>query len=120
MATALIVEDLQSDREIYRDHLQNSGWQVVLVDSGESALDRIATANPDIIFLDVVLPGLSGFEICRTLKSQTATQHIPVVICSSKNTDMDRFWGLKQGADCYLCKPIDRNELLDTIQKLVK
>ncbi len=119
MATALIVEDVQTDRLIFTSYLESAGWQVVVVMNGEDALLHLSKNKPDIVFLDVVLPGRSGFEICRTIKSQVETNKIPVVICSTKNTDLDRFWGMKQGADLYLSKPVERNDLLEALQKLV-
>jgi two-component system, chemotaxis family, response regulator PixH len=119
MSTALIVEDVQTDLVILSSYLENLGWRVVAVVNGEEALTYLSTHKPDIVFLDVVLPGRSGFEICRTIKSQDATQQIPVVMCSTKNTDMDRFWGLKQGADLYLTKPVNRNDFIEVLQKLV-
>jgi two-component system, chemotaxis family, response regulator PixH len=118
MATALIVEDVQSDRMILSTYLEAAGFQVATAISGEDALAHLSDRQPDIIFLDIVLPGRSGFEICRAIKSHADTQKIPVVMCSTKTSDMDRFWGLKQGADQYLSKPLNREELLDTLQKL--
>ena len=121
MATALIVEDVQVDRLIFTTYLEAAGWRVVVALTGEEALAHLTGQNkPDIVFLDVILPGRSGFEICRTIKADSFTQMIPVVICSTKNTDMDRFWGLKQGADLYLSKPVNRSEFLDALQRLVK
>jgi two-component system, chemotaxis family, response regulator PixH len=120
MATALIIEDVQTDRMILTTYLEAIGWGVSVAVSGEEALTHLSKNKPDIVFLDVVLPGRSGFEICRTIKAQADTQKIPVVICSTKNTDMDRFWGLKQGADMYLTKPVDRAEFLDALQRFVK
>jgi chemotaxis family two-component system response regulator PixH len=70
--------------------------------------------------LDVVLPDRSGFEICRELKEDAATQQVPVIMCSTKGTEMDKFWGLKQGADAYLAKPIDQDQLLQAVDQLVK
>jgi two-component system, chemotaxis family, response regulator PixH len=119
MATALIVEDVQTDRMILTSYLENLGWRVVVAVDGEDALTYLNSNKPDIVFLDVVLPGRSGFEICRTIKSQGDTQKIPVVMCSTKNTDMDRFWGLKQGADLYLCKPVNHHDFIEVLQKLV-
>jgi two-component system, chemotaxis family, response regulator PixH len=118
-ATALIVEDVQTDLMILTSYLENLGWRVISAVNGEEALTYLSANTPDIVFLDVVLPGRSGFEICRTIKSQTDTQKIPVVMCSTKNTDMDRFWGLKQGADLYLTKPVNRHDFVDILQKLV-
>lgn len=120
MTTALIVEDVQTDLMILTSYLETLGWRVISANSGEAALTYLNTNQPDIVFLDVVLPGRSGFEICRTIKSQTDTKKIPVVMCSTKNTDMDRFWGLKQGADFYLTKPVDRHEFLTVLEKLVR
>lgn len=119
MSAALIVEDVQTDRMILAEYLEAAGFQVMFALSGEEALAAIDLIKPDIVFLDVVLPGRSGFEICRTIKANKDNQKIPVVICSSKNTDMDRFWGLKQGADRYLSKPLKRDELLDVLQLAV-
>ena len=120
MATALIVEDVQTDRLIYTSYLEAAGWNVIVAIDGEEALNHLSTLKPDIVFLDIVLPGRSGFEICRAIKSQVDTQKIPVVICSTKNTDLDRFWGMKQGADMYLSKPVGRNDILEALQKLVR
>lgn len=117
--TALIVEDVQSDLMILTAYLENMGWQAISAVSGEEALNYLRANKPDIVFLDVVLPGRSGFEICRTIKSQGDTQKIPVVMCSTKNTDMDRFWGLKQGADMYLTKPVNKQDFAEVLQKLV-
>lgn len=117
--TALIVEDVQTDLMILTSYLENLGWRAISVANGEEALTYLNSNKPDIVFLDVVLPGRSGFEICRTIKAQSDTQQIPVVMCSTKNTDMDRFWGLKQGADMYLTKPVNRQDFGDVLQKLV-
>ena len=119
MSTALIVEDVQTDLMILTNYLETLGWRVISAINGEEALNYLSSNKPDIVFLDVVLPGRSGFEICRTIKSQVETQKIPVVMCSTKNTDMDRFWGLKQGADLYLTKPVNRHDFVEVIQKLV-
>lgn len=120
MATALIVEDVQTDLLILTSYLEAAGCRVVAAIDGESALSHLSTNKPDIVFLDVVLPGRSGFEICRAIKSQSETHKIPVVMCSTKNTDLDRFWGLKQGADFYLTKPVDRSDLLAALKKLIE
>ncbi len=119
MSTALIVDDVQTDLMILTSYLETLGWRVISAMNGEEALTYLSSNKPDIVFLDVVLPGRSGFEICRAIKSQTDTQQIPVVMCSTKNTDMDRFWGLKQGADLYLTKPVNRQDFATAIQKLV-
>lgn len=78
------------------------------------------SATPNVIVLDVVLPDRSGFELCRQLKAENKTSQIPIVIYSTKNTDLDKFWGMKQGADAYLTKPVDTDELARTLQQVVK
>ncbi|MHC5722021.1 MAG: response regulator, partial [Nostoc sp.] len=75
--------------------------------------------KPDLILLDVILPGKSGFEICRELKSNPDTSKIPVVFCSTKNTDVDKIWGNMLGADGYLSKPIEREELMVILNRLI-
>lgn len=120
MSTALIVEDSLTEAEIISSCLQQSGVQVMLVKSGEEAMEKLGTASPDIIILDVVLPGQSGFELCRALKAESKTSGIPVLMCSTKGSDMDKFWGMKQGADAYLSKPIDQSEFIRTVQSLIR
>ncbi|NJL84135.1 MAG: response regulator [Chloroflexaceae bacterium] len=119
MGTVLVVEDSLTDRQILASYLEQAGIQVATAASGEEALEKISQQQPDVIVLDVVLPGRSGFEICRDLKGQEQTSKIPIIICSTKGTEMDRFWGMKQGADAYLPKPVDQEEFLRTVKKLL-
>lgn len=119
MSTALIIEDSLTEAEIISSCLQQDGVQVLLAKSGEEALEKLGTMSPDIIILDVVLPGKSGFELCRALKAESKTSGIPVVMCSTKGSDMDKFWGMKQGADAYLSKPIDQAEFIRTVHGLI-
>jgi DNA-binding response OmpR family regulator len=72
-----------------------------------------------VIILDVVLPGRSGFELCRDLKAEAGTSKIPVLICSTKGSEMDKFWGMKQGADAYIAKPVDQEQLLRIVKQLI-
>lgn len=119
MSTALVVEDSMTEMQILVQCLQLSGIQVLVAQSGEEAIAAISKQKPDVVVLDVVLPGCSGFEVCRELKSQPATSNIPIVICSTKDGQMDRFWGMKQGADAYLAKPINEDELVQTVKQLI-
>ncbi|HEY9599299.1 MAG TPA: response regulator [Cyanophyceae cyanobacterium] len=120
MSTALVVEDSMTDMQIISRCLQQSGVNVLTANSGEEALAKLGSSKPDIIILDVVLPGCSGFEVCREIKDAAATKQIPVVICSTKGGEMDKFWGMKQGADAYLAKPVDQDEFVRTVKKLIK
>jgi DNA-binding response OmpR family regulator len=120
MSTALVVEDSLTDKEVFTSCLRNSGINVLTAKSAEEAFDQVKKHRFDIIILDVVLPDRSGFEICRELKAEAETQKIPVIICSTKGTEMDKFWGMKQGADAYLAKPINQEELVQTVKQLIK
>ncbi|ACK71198.1 response regulator receiver protein [Gloeothece citriformis PCC 7424] len=120
MGTALIVDDSLTEREIITHYLKQLGINVSTANSGEEALEKLNSQIPDLIVLDVVLPGRSGFEICRALKADTKTQKIPVILCSTKGSEMDKFWGLKQGADAYIPKPVDQELLLTTVKNLIK
>ncbi len=120
MGHVLVVDDSLTEREILVGHLQTAGIKVITANSGEEGLEKIQAEIPDLIILDVVLPGRSGFEICREIKSKEQTSKIPVIICSTKGSEMDKFWGLKQGADAYLPKPVNQEELIMTARKLIK
>ena len=120
MGTVLVVEDSLTDMQVLTSCLRQGGFNVVTSDSGEEALSKISTNKPDIIILDVVLPGRSGYEVCRDIKAEAETKKIPVVICSTKSGEMDKFWGMKQGADAYLAKPVDQDELVRTVKQLIK
>jgi DNA-binding response OmpR family regulator len=120
MSTVLIVEDSLTDKEMLTLCLRDRGITVLTAKSAEEAFQQVKSHRFDLIILDVVLPDRSGFEICRELKEDIATQQVPVIMCSTKSTEMDKFWGLKQGADAYLAKPIDQDELMRAVEHLVK
>jgi DNA-binding response OmpR family regulator len=117
MKTALIVEDSQTDQNFFRSHLQKAGFSVSAVSSVEEAEDKVKASKPDLIILDVILPGQSGFELCRELKSQDETKSIPIIICSTKETNVDKMWGDMLGANAYLVKPVDPEEFVNTAKK---
>ena len=120
MNTVLVVEDGLTDMEILSRYLQQAGYFVISAKSSLEAEEKINKNQPDLIFLDVILPGKSGFEICRELKSNHMTSKIPVVLCSTKSSDVDKIWGTMLGADAYLAKPINQEELLVTMKQLIK
>lgn len=120
MNTVLVVEDGLTDMEVISRYLEQAGYFVISAKNSEEAQEKLNFNKPDLIFLDVILPGKSGFEMCRELKSNPSTSKIPVVFCSTKNTDVDKIWGTMLGADAYLSKPINQNELVDTLKQLVK
>jgi two-component system, chemotaxis family, response regulator PixH len=120
MNTVLVVEDGLTDMEILSLYLQQAGYSVISAKSSEEAQEKIINIRPDLIFLDVILPGKSGFEMCRELKNNPHTSNIPVVFCSTKNSDVDKMWGTMLGADAYLSKPINQDELTVTLKQLSK
>jgi DNA-binding response OmpR family regulator len=119
MSTILVVEDSITDQQVISSTLKREGYAVITAGSEKEALDRIANQKPDLIVLDVVLPDRSGFELCRDLRDSETTKDIPVVMCSTKSSNMDKYWGIQQGADAYIAKPVDENELLKVVRKLV-
>lgn len=120
MSTILVVEDGLTDMEIISRYLQQAGFSVISAKSSEEAQEKLSSSKPDLIFLDVILPGKSGYEICRELKNNPTTSGIPVIFCSTKNTDVDKMWGTMLGADAYISKPIDKQELEGAIKQLIK
>ena len=119
MNTVIVVEDSMTDMELLTLYLQKEGLSVLPAKSGEDAQARLQQRKPDLIVLDVILPGQSGFQLCRQLKSNPETKGIPIVLCSTKNTEVDKQWGKMGGADAYLTKPVDRDKLLDTIRQFI-
>ncbi|MFM7363130.1 MAG: response regulator transcription factor [Cuspidothrix sp.] len=120
MSTVLIVEDSLAQREMITDLLKASGLRVTHASDGLEALDAIQSTPPDLVVLDIVMPRMNGYELCRRLKSDPKTQNVPVVICSSKGEEFDRYWGMKQGADAYIAKPFQPNELVGTVKQLLR
>jgi len=120
MKTAFVVEDSATDRDLATRTLQQAGFSVTALTSAEEAEAKIAQQKPDLVILDVILPGQSGFELCRTLKTAPETSGIPIIICSTKETDVDKMWGTMLGADAYLAKPIDADDLTHAIAQVLR
>ncbi len=116
-ATILVVEDSPTQMKLATNCLQTQGYRLLTAIDGEEALRKAASEKPDLIVPGVILRGQNGFKVCRTLKTSTETQRIPVGMLTSKNQESDRFWGLKQGANAYLTKPFIESDLPATIAK---
>lgn len=114
----LVVDDSATERHVLGDILGKQGFQVVYAESGEQAVANVKTILPDLILMDVVMPGLNGFQATRTITQDPATQHIPVIICTTKGQETDKIWGIRQGAKDYVTKPIAAAELLTKIAAL--
>ena len=114
----LVVEDGPTERHALSEILRRAGYEVNTCDSGEEAVAQSKVLLPDLILMDVVMPGLNGFQATRVIARDDATKHIPVIICTTKSQETDKIWGLRQGARDYIVKPIDANDLLDKIARL--
>ncbi|MGB3756250.1 MAG: response regulator [Rivularia sp. (in: cyanobacteria)] len=118
LITVLIVEDSLSELELMSHYLDNGDYNIVKSTNAKQAFDIALKEKIDVVVTDVVMPEISGFELCRLLKNNPVTQNLPIIICTSKNLEIDKLWGMKQGASAYLTKPLSREQLLNTIQSV--
>ena len=114
----LVVDDSPTERHAISEILRKAGFEVNTCDSGEEAVAQSKLLLPDLILMDVVMPGLNGFQATRVIARDDATKHIPVIICTTKNQATDKIWGLRQGARDYVVKPVLANDLLEKINRL--
>lgn len=111
MARILIVEDSPTQLETIKRVVEGMGHLVLSVDNGDQAFDMAHALKPDMILMDILLPGTNGFQATRKISRSAETSHIPVIILSTKGEESDKVWGLKQGARAYLTKPVSDTEL---------
>jgi len=109
-----------TQREMITDLLKGSGLTVTVASDGVEALEQIQSRSHDLVVLDIVMPRMNGYEVCRQIKANPKTQNIPVVMCSSKGEEFDRYWGMRQGADAYIAKPFQPTELVGTVKQLLR
>jgi twitching motility two-component system response regulator PilH len=114
----LIVDDSPTDRQFLSDMLAKSGFNVATAESAEDAMNKVKQSRPDLVLMDVVLPGQNGFQATRTLTRDEATKGIPVILCTSKGQETDKVWGMRQGARDYIVKPVNQADLLAKIAAL--
>ncbi len=114
----LVVDDSPTERFAMTEALTAKGYQVVTAENGEDAIAKSKAELPDLILMDVVMPGMNGFQATRTISRDEATRAIPIIMCTSKSLETDKIWGMRQGAFDYLVKPIDHAELLARIESL--
>jgi twitching motility two-component system response regulator PilH len=115
--TVLVVDDSKSEQRLIAALISQLGITVTLANCADEAMSQIAQQVPDLVVLDVVMPGLNGFELCRKIRANVATEKVPVILCSSKDQEFDRFWGLRQGATGYITKPFAPQELIAVVQE---
>ena len=111
----LVVDDSPTDRQYLSDILTKSGYKVTTANSAEEALAKVKQSAPDLVLMDVVMPGQNGYQATRQLTKDDATKHIPVIICTTKGQETDKLWGMRQGARDYIVKPVNADELVAKI-----
>jgi twitching motility two-component system response regulator PilH len=114
----LVVDDSPTERYFLSDVLIKNGFSVSTAENGAEALQKIKADKPQLVLMDIVMPGQNGFQVTRAITRDPEMQDVPVIICTSKGQETDRIWGLRQGARDYIVKPIDPQELLAKIASL--
>ncbi len=119
MATILIVDDSPTELHLFQDMLQKSGFDTLVADSGEDGIRQAETARPDCILMDIVMPGMNGFQATRKLTHDPRTSDIPIIMITTKDQETDKIWGMRQGAVEYIVKPIGQKELVEKIKTVM-
>ena len=114
----LVVDDSKTELMFLTDVLQKQGMQVRTAENAEEAMRRLAEDKPDLILMDVVMPGQNGFQLTRAISRDPLYADVPIIMCTSKNQETDRVWGMRQGAKAYITKPVDPSELKAKISAL--
>lgn len=116
----LVVDDEEHILELIKFNLESAGYQVVTAENGEDALRLCSEEKPDLVLLDIMLPGIDGLEVCRRLKSQKETMLIPIIMITAKGEEVDKIIGLELGADDYITKPFSVRELVARVKALLR
>jgi twitching motility two-component system response regulator PilH len=114
----LIVDDSKTELMFLTDLLQKNGFTVRTAENAEDAFKRLTEDKPDLILMDVVMPGQNGFQLTRSINRTPEYSHIPIIMCTSKSLETDKVWGMRQGAKDYITKPVDAAELFSKIKAL--
>ncbi|HXD35246.1 MAG TPA: response regulator [Rhodanobacter sp.] len=119
MANILIIDDSPTDVRVFTTLLERAGHQVAAVSTAEEGIERVRAEQPDLVIMDVIMPGMNGFQATRTLTRDPKTQHVPVVMITTKSMETDRVWGMRQGARAFITKPVNEKDLLACINDLL-
>ncbi|WP_460194030.1 response regulator transcription factor [Thermosynechococcus sp. FA-CM-4201] len=118
MKQVLVVEDSRTEQTMIVSILEKLGHQAHVAETAEKAMEWLATHQPpDLIVLDIVMPGANGLELCREVRANPLLKTVPIIFCSSKDQDFDRFWALRQGGNAYVTKPFEPEDLIETINE---
>ncbi len=119
MAQILIVDDSPTEAHILKGMLEKNGFEIETAENGTEGIERAKELKPDLILMDVVMPGLNGFQATRQLTKNSETADIPVIIVTTKDQETDRVWGLRQGAKDFLIKPVSEKTLMEKINAIL-
>ncbi|HCJ66438.1 MAG TPA: two-component system response regulator [Elusimicrobia bacterium] len=117
MKKILVVDDSPPVRSFIGYHLKQYGFEIIYAEDGLEVLTLLKKEKPDLIFLDINLPKMNGYVLCRKIKTEERTKNIPVILVSQRNTDWDKTWGEKAGANGYITKPFNHTQILEIIKK---
>ncbi|RMG29922.1 MAG: response regulator [Gammaproteobacteria bacterium] len=116
MARILIIDDSPTEIHVLKGMLEKNGFETLTADSGERGIELAKSEKPDLVLMDVVMPGLNGFQATRQLSRDEETRDIPIIICTTKDQETDKVWGKRQGAKDYITKPVTEEELVEKIR----
>ncbi len=119
MAVVLIIDDSPTELHLFQNMLEKSGFETLVADSGEEGIRQAQTCLPDCILMDVIMPGMNGFQATRKLTQDPVTAKIPVIMITSKDQETDKIWGMRQGAAEYLVKPVSEKNLVSKINTVM-
>ena len=119
MANILIIDDSPTDVRVFSTLLERAGHQVVAVGTAEEGIERARAEPPHLVIMDVIMPGMNGFQATRTLSRDPLTAKVPIVMITTKSMETDRVWGMRQGARAFITKPVNEKELLACINDLL-
>jgi twitching motility two-component system response regulator PilH len=119
VANILIIDDSPTDVRVFTTLLERAGYQVDSVGNAEEGIERVRSRLPDLVIMDVIMPGMNGFQATRTLTRDPVTATVPIVMITTKSMETDRVWGLRQGARAFITKPVNEKDLLACINDLL-
>ncbi|MEM7592407.1 MAG: response regulator [Cyanobacteria bacterium P01_A01_bin.83] len=119
MKTILVVDDTQSELDMISNYLSQAGYEIIKANNGEEAIAIATAKKPDGIVTDWMMPKMGGLDVCRKLRKNPETEHIPVVACTAKNGDVDRMWARKQGVKAYVTKPCTSEQLVSAVREVI-
>jgi twitching motility two-component system response regulator PilH len=119
MSTILIIDDSPTELHLFQNMLEKNGFDTLVADSGDDGIRQAATSRPDCILMDVVMPGMNGFQATRKLTKDPTTASIPVIMITNKDQETDKIWGMRQGAVEYVVKPVKDKDLVSMINTVM-